>query len=145
MATEYGFIYVIGNPSMPNIFKIGFTLNHPLTRMEQLSGATACPTPFELLAAFGTPDPRVVETLIHQELADWRINTQREFFKTSPAHVLAVIEVYASRYFEMVNTVELERLCSIHDRESELDWKIKHFHAQSADVLFWRPQREGLR
>jgi hypothetical protein len=81
MAAEYGFVYVLANESMPGIYKIGFTLNHPRARMDQLSSATACPTPFTLLAAYGCENPRNVELEIHAELGHRRVNQLREFFK----------------------------------------------------------------
>lgn len=83
----YGFIYFLANPSMPGLTKIGMTHKHPRERMEQLTRATSCPQPFELIAYFDTPDPLFTEQGIHKALASYRVNTGREFFK-APYSVL---------------------------------------------------------
>lgn len=80
----YGFIYFLTNPSMPGLTKIGFTHKHPLARMEELTKATACPEPFEMLAYFDTAIPREAERAIHQALDEYRPNPYREFFEVSP-------------------------------------------------------------
>lgn len=77
---EYGFVYLLKNESMKGIYKIGFTTKHPRTRMAELSRATSCPVPFELLAFFDSDDPQHAERRIHNELAEYRVNSGREFF-----------------------------------------------------------------
>lgn len=80
----YGFIYFLANPSMPGLTKIGMTHKHPRERMAELTKATACPTPFEILAFFDVVNPREVERAIHQELEELRVNPHREFFDVHP-------------------------------------------------------------
>jgi hypothetical protein len=80
---SYGFVYYLTNPSMPGLTKIGFTFKHPLARMDELTKATACPTPFEMLAFFDTPTPREAERAIHTALEEFRVNPSREFFEVS--------------------------------------------------------------
>lgn len=77
----YGFIYYLSNPSMPGLTKIGMTHKHPRERMEELTKATACPEPFEMLAFFDHPDPRYAESELHRDLAEYRVNNSREFFR----------------------------------------------------------------
>lgn len=84
MATTYGFVYAICNECMPGIYKIGFTTNHPMARVEDLSRATACPMPFKLLAYFGCADPLGVEREIHKTFDEFRVNQSREFFRLEP-------------------------------------------------------------
>lgn len=81
----YGFVYFLTNPSMPGLVKIGMTSNHPRVRMQQLTAATACPTPFELLAFFDFFNPQWAENEIHKALAKYRVNTGREFFNVPMA------------------------------------------------------------
>ena len=83
----YGFVYFLTNQSMPGLTKIGMTTKHPRERMEELSKATACPTPFEMLAFFDTPDPQEAERGIHNALAEYRVSRSREFFD-APIYVL---------------------------------------------------------
>lgn len=65
---------------MPGLVKIGMSANHPRIRMQQLTSATSCPTPFELLAFFDSVNPQWVESEIHKGLAEYRVNNGREFF-----------------------------------------------------------------
>lgn len=137
MATEYGFIYVLSNSSMPGIYKIGYTANHPNTRMEQLSAATACPTPFSLLAAFGVEGPREVEREIHTTLSKHRINQQREFFKVPTALILEAIKPYVDPYDDLANTFMLEADAFAEKITSDEAWKRSYFSQQDADPIWW--------
>jgi hypothetical protein len=76
----YGFIYFLSNPSMPGLTKIGYTQKHPLARMAELTSATACPEPFQMLAFFDCPEPRLAEKEIHERLENYRVHEKREFF-----------------------------------------------------------------
>ncbi|MGK5049504.1 GIY-YIG nuclease family protein [Janthinobacterium sp. GB4P2] len=140
MANEYGFVYVLANESMPSIYKIGFTLNHPKARMEQLSSATACPTPFEMVACFGVASPREVEAEIHQRLIRYRVNAAREFFRVDPRRLLDVIRGFADGIDDLLNTYGLEEDCDEVDQAS-LEWiksqKVAYFFEQCADPIEW--------
>lgn len=143
MATEYGFIYVLGNESMPGIYKIGFTLSHPKARMDQLSSATACPTPFEMLACFGVENPRDVEASIHRDLSNYRINASREFFSTCLSHIQDIVRSHSDYYEDLVNTYTLDAWAAEEDRAKRLAWKIDHFQSQCADPISW-PEKVEL-
>lgn len=77
---SYGFIYYAANPSMPGIVKIGMTTKHPELRVAELSAATGCPQPFELLGYFDCWEAAETERSIHKALACYRVNERREFF-----------------------------------------------------------------
>lgn len=86
-----GFVYVLFNESMPGILKIGQTSKNPFERMRQLSSATCCPRPFEMMAYIECEDYQRVEILVHSELASARINPSREFFKAKRMDALEAI------------------------------------------------------
>lgn len=75
-----GFVYFLENESMPGLVKIGHSINHPCVRAAQLSQSTSCPTPFKVLAYFGSHDAAYAEKCIHTELDHFRVNDRREFF-----------------------------------------------------------------
>lgn len=93
---NYGFIYCLGNPSMPNVYKIGMTDRAPSQRCWELSGSTAAAMPFDLLIYGEVPDARQVEGALHRELANWRINPSREFFSLALNGILERFRQYAS-------------------------------------------------
>lgn len=80
---KYGFVYVLGNYSMPNVYKIGATTRTPSQRCDELSKATACPQEFTLLFYAEVSAPFDVEGWLHRRYADSRISSGREFFNLS--------------------------------------------------------------
>lgn len=59
--------------------------------MKQLSSATACPVPFEMMAYFECDDFHTVEALVHEELGKLRVSTSREFFRAKRIDALEAI------------------------------------------------------
>lgn len=144
MDDKYGFVYFLSNDAMPGIYKIGFTTNHPRTRLEQLSASTSCPLPFELSACFGTCDPRDVEQEIHQRLNKYRINSSREFFKCSPNIIKDIVHEYSDEYVDLVNSHLLDNQIALNDWENRHKWEIDYFHSQCCDPIEWPKFSRGL-
>lgn len=137
MAASHGFVYVLGNDFMPEVFKIGYTDNHPRVRLDQLSGATACPVPFTLLAYFGTFRARDVEQEIHEELRRYRINSAREFFHVSPATVYMTIARFVELDEEAFFNAPLLEIVREHNKSAAARWPVDYFHSQCADPIHW--------
>jgi len=76
---ETGFVYVLRNPAMPDLVKIGFTTSLPEDRAGDLSKHTAVPLPFQVAFSALTMRWRAVERLVHQRLDDHRVS-RKEFF-----------------------------------------------------------------
>lgn len=74
-----GFIYILSNKSMPGVLKIGRTDRLPDVRAREL-WTTGVPTSFTVEFAVYAADPISSEFEIHEELADSRVERQREFF-----------------------------------------------------------------
>lgn len=77
---QSGWVYILRNPTIPNMVKIGSTFNDPAERAKQLSAATGVPTPFFVVRAFATRWPREVEEYIHKDHRHLRVRPNREFF-----------------------------------------------------------------
>ncbi|WP_220385717.1 GIY-YIG nuclease family protein, partial [Klebsiella pneumoniae] len=43
-----GWVYVLSNPCMPGIYKVGMTTTSPEVRARELSSATGVPAPFKI-------------------------------------------------------------------------------------------------
>lgn len=71
---------------MPGLVKIGRTAGTIETRLRQLS-ATGVPQPFQVVATFQVTEPDTCEKSIHDTLASYRPNKNREFFN-GPVHKL---------------------------------------------------------
>lgn len=76
-----GFIYVLSNPSMDGIYKIGMTVRDVEQRVKELSKSTSIPTPFNIEIVFHSDAPYEDEQRIHSLLSKFRISDSREFFK----------------------------------------------------------------
>lgn len=79
---DIGSIYVLSNPAMPGLLKIGFT-QHPDTekRVLELSKQTAAPMPFVLEFEQLIENPTQYERLIHARLSQHRVSLDKEFFR----------------------------------------------------------------
>ena len=84
-------VYVLTNPSMPDIVKIGMTDNLK-TRMRSLYNSST-PVPFECYFACTVTDMKFVEKSIHNGFDDFRINPRREFFRVDPERVVSILKM----------------------------------------------------
>jgi len=85
-------IYVLENDSMPGLVKIGRTDRSTEDRVAELSAHTGVPTDFKIFRTFPVTDSLAAETIIHERLAEYRINKSREFFRISAELAASIIE-----------------------------------------------------
>ena len=88
-------VYVLTNPAMPGIVKIGMTESDDVRdRMKSLYG-TGVPLPFECAIARQLDDVQAaqVENALHVAFDPDRINPSREFFRIEPERVEALLQV----------------------------------------------------
>jgi hypothetical protein len=94
MAENYSqIVYVLTNPAMPGIVKIGKTTQLEVEeRMKQLY-STGVPVPFDCAFACQVKDATEVERALHLAFGTGRINPNREFFKIEPECVIAILKL----------------------------------------------------
>lgn len=93
---ENGIVYVLSNPAMPGLYKIGITGREELRqRLRELYASTAIPVPFECEYARRIDNYKQVEKALHTAFRTDRVNPDREFFRTEPDRVRAVLELFA--------------------------------------------------
>lgn len=80
---EEGWLYVIENPSIPGMVKVGMTTRTPEERAAELH-ATGTPTPFVVAHAWQVDDVTEAERAAHAALRRFRVSSDREWF-TVPA------------------------------------------------------------
>lgn len=86
-----GIVYVLSNPAMPGLVKIGMTnRDHLEDRVRELSN-TSVPTPFIVEGWAWVEDARVCERLLHDWLSAVRMNSRREFFSISAVAVFKML------------------------------------------------------
>lgn len=86
-------IYILTNPAIPNLIKIGMTTTNLEQRVRELSRASGVPLPFEIFYAAEVADAKYCEWLLHNAFIDKRINPKREFFSISPEQVVSAIKL----------------------------------------------------
>lgn len=79
--SEEGYVYVMINPSLEGLLKIGRTKRDPNERAKELSAATGVATPFYVAYKTYFLDCETVEEFLHEKLAQYRLTENREFFK----------------------------------------------------------------
>ena len=88
-------VYVLTNPAMPGLTKIGKTTQLDLaSRLSQLY-TTGVPVPFECVYACEVEDCAKVERAFHTAFGDHRVNPKREFFSIEPERVIAILQLLA--------------------------------------------------
>lgn len=111
-----GIIYILTNPIMPGIIKIGKTNQEDVKfRMAQLY-STGVPLPFECEYAAKVKNIDDVERALHTAFSPDRVNPKREFFEIEANQAIAIIKL-----LEIENVSPLvEKEADIID-ESEID------------------------
>jgi hypothetical protein len=82
-APRLGWVYVMTNPAMPGLVKIGCTGRTPEERAAELSRSTGVPARYVVAWAWPVTDWQQVERLCHTRLEKLRPNRDREFFACS--------------------------------------------------------------
>jgi T5orf172 domain len=75
-----GYLYILSNPSMPGLLKIGLTTRTVPDRIAELSAATGVPSAFTVEAYFESSAPQQHEKTVHQKLGNLRV-VGKEFFR----------------------------------------------------------------
>ena len=88
-----GIIYVLTNPSMPDLVKIGRTSQGDVSsRISQLY-TTGVPLPFDCVRAVSVNDAIGVEKALHKAFEPNRLNQNREFFEISVEQVTSLLDL----------------------------------------------------
>lgn len=78
--SDFGWVYIITNRSMPNLVKVGFTTKEPELRAKELKH-TGSPHPYKVVFDIYTAHPRAVEKKAHRLLLTKREG--KEWFRCS--------------------------------------------------------------
>lgn len=85
-----GYVYVLSNPAMPGILKIGKSVRGGRHRAAELF-STGVPSHFNLEFEIFVNDPFCIERAAHDALTDRRVSVGREFFRCDPSEAIAAI------------------------------------------------------
>lgn len=103
-----GYIYVLSNPAMPGLLKIGITNRDVKERVEELSAASGVPKPFDIEYYSLTGDMEEIEKQVHEHFCSVRM-TGKEFFSASVDKAIEVID----------SLVRIDRFCRNEPKEPD--------------------------
>jgi hypothetical protein len=94
------YIYVLVNPSVPGICKIGYTKTTVYERCRQINTATGVVVPWYPVFAYKCPSGPMLERDIHTHLEKLgkRVNLKREGFEISSIDAIKIIENIGESY-----------------------------------------------
>jgi hypothetical protein len=105
-----GIIYVLTNPAMPGMLKIGMTTREEIeVRMNELH-TTGVPLPFECSFAGKTNNLKKVEKALHIAFGPQRVNPKREFFEIEDIQVIELLKLLCSEDVTPEVNIELEKV-----------------------------------
>jgi hypothetical protein len=91
-------VYILSNPAMPHMVKIGYTAKDPFLRANQISRGTGIPLGFEVEWAYKCFKGERIESEVHKYFKKQRVNTQKEFFRVSLEEAKQIIEQIGEKY-----------------------------------------------
>ena len=146
MSINYGFVYVLSNPLMIGVYKIGMTDRSPSQRIAELNSSTSIPTEFRLILCAEVVDARESEAMLHRELGYARINSKREFFRLDAGELgwleEQLVDLSEDRIFYRTEEMDyVEHMNNLESIKAERNLKISWFFDQNADPIDWGDMR----
>ena len=133
-----GWVYVIANPAMPGVVKVGYSTKDPELRASELNN-TGAPHPYVVEYEALVEEPRDIEQRVHRKLSGDREG--REWFRCSPEFAVSVIqEVIGGRTitesFKRADRAKAEALRRERDEQKAREEEIE---------TLWRQQESQVR
>lgn len=103
-----GYVYILINPSMPGLLKIGKTNRLPEDRAKELSASTGVATPFIVVYKIQVNNCDECERYIHELLEEqgYRVNPSREFFEAEITDVINALNNYKNEHDDIEDDFE---------------------------------------
>ena len=86
------FVYVLTNPSMPGIVKIGFTTTSPQQRIKEINSATGVIEKWNLEWSVECTEAHDLEKKTHEYLKEFGVSKNREGFYMHPTQAIAAVQ-----------------------------------------------------
>ena len=144
---EYGIVYLLTNPVMPGLVKIGMTTREDIdSRMRELY-STGVPVPFECQFACRVKktDCAKIEKALHTAFSPQRVNANREFFRIQVEQAKDILELFQHEDGTEEVTNEIENDITPDDKAATQNAKVRrpslNFYEmgmKKGDVLLWR-------
>jgi len=144
---EYGIVYLLTNPVMPGLVKIGMTAQEDIDKRMKELYTTGVPVPFDCQFAcrVNKSDCVKIERALHTAFAPQRVNANREFFRIQVDQAKAILELFHHVDVTEAVTDEIQNDLT---EEDKLATKKAAVHRpalnffemgmEKGDVLYWK-------
>ena len=144
---EYGIVYLLTNPYMPGLVKIGMTKQEDIDKRMKELYTTGVPVAFECQFAcrVNNKDCAKIERALHTAFEPQRVNKNREFFKINVEQAKAILELF--HHTDVTEDVSEEIQNDLTDDDKAASSKAQakrpplNFYEmglQKGDVLVWK-------
>lgn len=123
-----GYVYVLSNPSMPGLVKVGRSESDPQIRAAQLY-TTGVPEPFEIEFVWFCEEHEELEKGVHAAFSQAR-KSGREFFEAEPIDIIEYIVNYHIGDYGLTITSEI-----IKTDADDLHWVANRKDMHHVDLL----------
>lgn len=144
---EYGIVYLLINPVMPGLVKIGMTTQEDIDKRMKELYTTGVPVPFECKFACKVKksDCHKIEKALHKAFNPQRINQNREFFRINVEQAQAILELFHHEDVTEEVTDEIQNDLTDEDKAASTKAQTKrpplNFYEmglQKGDILKWK-------
>lgn len=144
---EYGIVYLLTNPVMPGLVKIGMTAQEDIDKRMKELYTTGVPVPFECAYACRVKktDCAKIEKALHTAFSPQRVNANREFFRIQVEQARAILELF--HHEDVTESVSEEIQNDLTDDDKAATSKAKskrpalNFYEmgmKKGDILLWK-------
>lgn len=142
-----GYVYLLTNPVMPGLVKIGMTERQDLEQRLRELYTTGVPVPFECVyaARVNQGDCRRIERALHTAFGPQRVNENREFFRINPEQAKVILELFHHEDATDEVSEEINKDLTAEDKAAVTKSKSRrpslNFYEmglQKGEVLVWR-------
>lgn len=144
---QYGIVYLLTNPCMPGLVKIGMTTQEDIDKRMRELYTTGVPVPFECQFAckVNNKDCAKIEKALHTAFDPQRLNKNREFFRINVEQAKAILELFHHTDVTEDVTEEIQNDLTDDDKAASSKAQAKrpplNFYEmglQKGDVLVWK-------
>lgn len=144
---DYGIVYLLTNPVMPGLVKIGMTAQEDVDKRMKELYTTGVPVPFECKFACKVKkcDCLKIEKALHKAFDPQRVNQNREFFRINVEQAQVILELF--HHVDVTEDVSEDIQGGLTDADKAASSKAQakrpplNFYEmglQQGDVLKWR-------
>ena len=128
-------VYVLTNPAMPGIVKIGMTDGPDVLQRMGALYTTGLPFPFDCVIAREIEDRKAaeIERALHAAFEPYRVNPSREFFQVEPEQVEVLLRVMPGRD---VTPQDTDRSAELQNDDREASSEFKRRQSQTNELEF---------